>query len=60
MDRRFTRREDGTAEGCAEQQHDFVPVSYHSELLEDMSEGLEPGARYRRDQEGLGLVGLMV
>ncbi len=38
---RLERREDGRTEGGTRQLDEFVPVSYNSQLLEDMSEGTE-------------------
>ncbi|KAK0271495.1 hypothetical protein LTR35_013533, partial [Friedmanniomyces endolithicus] len=55
VDRRFARREDRAEEGRAEQQHDALQVSYHSELQQDVSEGSEPGTGDCGDQEKFGV-----
>jgi hypothetical protein len=55
MDCRLPRREKGRAPGCSQQQHELVPMPHHSQLLEDMSQGTQPCAGHRRDQEEHGL-----
>ena len=52
--RRFPRRAQGRTEGDAGQQHEFVPVPHHPELLEDVPEGLESGQGDCGDQEDDG------
>jgi hypothetical protein len=54
LDRRLARREDGRAPGCSQQQHELVPMPHYSQLLEDVPQGLEPGAGDCGDQEEHG------
>lgn len=56
MDRRFAGREDRTAKGCAQQQHEPVPMPHYSQLQSDMPQGLEPSIGHCGDQEGHGFL----
>ena len=51
---RLSRRAHSRAEGGAGEQHELVPMPHYSELLKDMSEGVEPGQGNCRDQEEHG------
>lgn len=54
LDRRLARRKEGSAPGRVEQQHELVPLPHYSELLENLSKGLESSLGHCRNQEEHG------
>jgi len=56
LDRRFTRREEGSAQGGFGQLDESVPLPHDSQLHPDLPEGTEPRPRHCRNQEGDGFL----
>jgi len=52
MARRQQRPEEGRTVGCSQQQHECLPLPHDSQLLKDLSQGIEPSSRYCKHQEG--------
>ena len=60
LDRRLARREDAREEGGIEQRDESLPMPHHSQLLKNVSKGLESCVGDCGDQEEYGLCELDV